>query len=508
MYDLMIVDDHKWTREGLTRNIPWKKKGIRVKYVVSNGKQALAAMNEHPVDIIITDIKMDIMDGLELTKHVKSKWPSTKIIMISAYPDFSYAQEAVNMGVSAYILKPIKEEELIEKISRVIETIESERLNISKALEFDRFNVSDLLKEYITGSRPNDANILDKLCKKGIDLLKGKSIVFTVKVLRKHDLQKKVYQDIFNMGKNFASFIHGSLTIGVYTHAGEMSQYDFNKYLLRLKDEFKGLDLRICTGSMAKKPEELRKSYQDSLKVYNYAFLCNLKGIISYDKVKDKISRHENGVFFDFNEVRNIINSYGEIDIARYIDSILEMHKRSNTDRYLIESQCVSMLVEISRYVSERGILPESIFEKCGPISSMKDMEFLEDISNYIKNVLYSVIHEVKKRNTKKIRPIVKRAIDYACKNIDMKDITIKSIAEKIGVSYVYLSKAFKQDVGVNFTEYLNRYRVGISKKYLVETDMKIYEISDIVGLEPKNYYILFKKYESITPMEYRKMYG
>ena len=127
MYKVMLVDDEKLILQGVLNIIDWDKLGLKITHMVQNGKEALEKYDEEPVDIIITDINMPVINGLELIKSIKEKNKKVKFIVLSGYDDFNYAKQAIGIGVEDYLLKPITKNALIERLSEIRSRYEHEK---------------------------------------------------------------------------------------------------------------------------------------------------------------------------------------------------------------------------------------------------------------------------------------------------------------------------------------------------------------------------------------------
>lgn len=173
MYNLMIVDDEIIIRNSLTRTIDWRSLGIHVAAVLSNGKEAVEYIETYPVDLIISDIKMPFMDGIELLKYVNEHAPDIKVILLTGYAEFSYAKQAVKYNVCDYMLKPVQRQELEEVVRRSIQAIEEKKVVLELMEIQGKEQKNTQLKRCLLGtaSEEEQKEVLQEVKEYGIVLL-------------------------------------------------------------------------------------------------------------------------------------------------------------------------------------------------------------------------------------------------------------------------------------------------------------------------------------------------
>ena len=188
MYNLMIVDDDEILLEGLGTAFDWATLNVRVVATATDGLSALAEMRRQPCDILITDIKMGRMDGLELTRQVREEFPAARVVIMSAYEEFAYAQQAVRMAVEDYLLKPIDLDQLTEIIRNIVQSLDSERAHSEKVEGMHR-TINDLgdhtVDEYFRASGLLNTGLIEHLSK-AVALGNDRGTVEDIQLLRTH----------------------------------------------------------------------------------------------------------------------------------------------------------------------------------------------------------------------------------------------------------------------------------------------------------------------------------
>jgi len=425
MTKLMIVEDKRITREGLVKLINWNSINAKVECAFENGRAAISYLRKHHVDIIITDIKMEDVDGIELAQYVKMNCPNTKVIIITAYQDFEYAHKALDFGVCGYLLKPIDETKLLDKVSEVIEQIKQENEIRRKLSELAVKKTSDILFEYITGVSIEEDTVKKHLSNTQIDPDNMQCTLFIVKNFGKTIALKSIQDKIHQIDGNLFCTIFDDFIIGVYFG----NKNAFIKSAGEFLDFIKHLDgdnyIRICISSTSHSLNQLKDSFQKTIDTYNYSYLYNLGKVVFYDDIKTSIRHSSKLVLLQHDEIIKFITKQQKELMINYIKDIFSKFKKYNCSVSFIEQQCSGILSYL--YEKTQKIIFDwtDVFSGGFSTEQLKSFHNLDDLSNYMINIL-SIIYE---KNTSKksflIRPIVKRALNYAIENLDIVGLNI-----------------------------------------------------------------------------------
>lgn len=501
MYKMIIVEDKKITREGLRLLMDWNSIGVEIAATFESGNEAIQYLRDNPVDIVLTDIEMDNGTGIDLSEYIHKTYPDIKIIIITAFENFKYAKKALELGVFAYVLKPINQEEVMEKVSLAIEAMEKENEKKQLIHNLTRQQITKSLQELLDGAQSHLP-----LLKKTFHALPGE-VRYTAISIKSRDLFHISSQDCRNvMGKYvneaYVIRLNGFLTAIVLLRNQEILTDDtLNKIYLAISR-----NSRICVGETVDSLEELKHSLETSYTAYNYSFLHNKAGVIRWEDGWNPDMRHQNTagrIYMEYSHLKNLIFQDKPAEYVEYIEQIFSTYQKNNMEKRFILSQCREALKYLCDTVNEY-LMYKSIFTI--DYSNMENREDLADVRAFFAEQITALHRLIQEKKNEKIRPIVKLALEYSMEHIDNPELNLKMIAGHLKVSYAYLSKAFKEDFQKSYTEYMNLYRIEIAKKKLLQSDEKIYEICDSIGLETKNFYYLFKKYEGITPKEFREM--
>lgn len=526
MYSLLIADDDKWIRTGLREFIRWEEYGIEKIYEAKSGKEALQVIQINHVDILITDIRMPDLDGLELTKMLKMDYPNIKVIIISGYQYFEYAKKAMVYGACNYILKPIKEEEIIEQINRCIQIIQDEREEKEEKKNFkDRWNENvyllrkQLIIDILNKGMSNSAQIQKKLQLCGLKLENENTVIFGIQI-DKYLLDKKIIIDdkvqqklnqileekISNwiLSKGFIGMIaiiedttlYGFLNIKTKTSIKAIIEqfYAFCKifhegFNYSATIAFSEIVENFDQWSKAKEQVKLmlkRKFFEGKSKVLMYESqtndTCRVKYIIDSDKEKAILNCF---VCYENGGLKQILN---------------DIHMDINQRKHILSSEDI-------KYVYSRMIdnLYFEVFkERLNSFDKIEQIETLDELQVYTCQNMEQWMEEYYKHKNKASQHVTREMLKYIEGNYHRK-ISLDSCANHLYMNSSYVSDLFSRQIGETFTHYLKKVRVKYAKEMLCGTNLRVYEVAQKVGYNDEKYFTkIFKELVGVTPKTYR----
>lgn len=509
MYSVMLVDDEKLILEGLENIIDWGKLGLKITSTSLNGYDALEKFKEEPVDIVITDINMPRMTGLELIKEIRSFNSTTRFIILTGYDEFRYAQEAIKYGIESYILKPIDEEALELDLTNIIKQFNQIKKEKNKILSIN----SDLI-DYIGGNIGEDYiyYIKDSL---SIDIEDSKYTVANISVLGQDvDEENLGVDEMYEIvRKNSASkyeVIHKYSNQVILINSWDLatSREEIINYYECMKEAFieafgpGNKEVFITIGDTVEHIEELRDSYETVRRLKKYILTEGSNKCISSENLKN-----HNEKIRDFKEeIANINRLIIEKDIKEleeYIYKILDDEDLTPKNIYDFSIKVIILVNDISNDLQftrkyGRDSLSNTIIELSNESSRESIKLFImREVEELIDNMCEQTI---------KYSPVVQQVINI----IDEKyyeDLSLKTLAHKYNINSSYLGQIFSKETGTSFSEYLNKTRNMKAKELILNTNMRINDISSKVGYTGTSYfYRKFKKYYGVSPSTLREM--
>lgn len=498
--NLLIVDDEELTRECLANYINWRELDITETKTASNGIQALETAKDFVPDILITDIKMPHMSGIELSHKFKEKYPSCKIIFISGYAEKEYLKSAIDLKVEAYIDKPVTSDNVVQTAEKVVRLIKKER--------------EKQHQEFILGRNLNRAQnivrqeIAQALIRQDLDWNK-----FRLDFIPTYFRWENEHPYLAVCMKLHSSLEHSFAK----TLCSQLEQFIKNNYLMDCKDYYIGLieDERpffitdICSLLLL---NQLFEKIKEKL-FTDFRLNCTIvigPTVNSISQIPDsyRTAYHALDYYSLYSNERTLINCHFEIVQKTAPEEIFRLKNYTHEEiTYLFNILQTEQYTNIE-YIRRRlfdlyhNILQNSTVQSGITWEAFKEYS-LADYEELLKSdkVSLNFIHGYNEYDIK-----IKQALQYIQSNYSNKDLSLKMVADAIELSQNYFCTLFKQNTGLTVNEFIIKIRIERAKYLLRSTNLKLYEIGEKIGIPDANYLnILFKKNCLITPTQYRK---
>ncbi|MEZ0537064.1 response regulator [Caldicellulosiruptoraceae bacterium PP1] len=501
MFKVFLVEDEMFMREGLKNIIDWEGYGFKIIGEAEDGQEALNFLIKEQVDLLLTDIKIPIINGLELIKRVKENiYPAPEIIVISGFADFEYARTALRYGVSNYLLKPVEEEELIDTLLKIKSKLKKKSINI----ESNTFQSEKLKEDIKNRILSNNINLYDGYYLGIIylkDILKWLNNFPDEKI---DNILQQVDYTLLNLGiKNIYYLTENE---GKYFILSKEKQH-FEKVLEVLINKLNFLnEIVIALSNSFNDIEDIDNAIYESLYSLNFATFYKNLGIIEYSYISNNIKDALYSKEYDKRIIEAIESEDAENQITNIINDMLDSIKTNKISFDLVKAYINYIVISISTYFNKLGFYIENEIESF----SKKQFYFtnIDMVNEGLREVLINISKKLKQWNIKNNKGILLELERYIRENYN-KNLTLKNVAQKHFIHPAYLGQLFKKHYGMYFNSYLQKIRIEEAKKFLKTTDMKLYEISQKVGYNDTDYFIqCFTKYCNMTPNQYRKSFN
>lgn len=539
MYKVMVVDDEKPARETLNYLIDWEKTSFVIVDSAKNGKEALDKYIKYKPDLIITDIQMPVMDGLEFIREVRMLKRNQKFVILSCHENFYYAKEAIKLGASDYLLKDLLTSndlyELLEKVKRELEEEKEKFTNYNKVV-FDTsdYNYKEELKnialksltfENMTMEEMN--NYIDKFN------LNFRTSYFLVLCIFIDDYKKLTEEMKYTELKIFNYQIKKIINESIDGYFGGECFYNENGQFVAIvclesitsqlkfyadshticqrirKGMTKYMDLKLTIGVSESFHDlkNINKYYNEALNAAKLRIFMGKGKTIFYNTNIAKVKNIDMGALDKkLDELKELIDK-SDIEKTKKEVEVLYNNNLSGFMQYNYLKYINSCLFNIiMENCKEHGINYIDLFE-CNylPVEKPDEFETVQEICEWFSQILVKMINLQLNKDDKKYSFRIKEAIEYIEKNYN-KDISLEEISDEIGLHKGYLCRLFKQETGINITDYIINYRIEKAKKLIATTNDKLYEIAEKVGFSNAQYFSLkFRKITGKTPIEYRE---
>lgn len=546
-YKLLLVDDEEEVRNAILKKIQWEQYGFEVIGAVENGKEALDIAEKITPDVVMTDIKMPFMDGMQLSAVIREKYPTTKIIVLTGFDEFEYAQKAIKLNVMEYLLKPISASELVEVLIKVKAQFDKEieeKKDIQYLREYYRKSIPILKEKFLTSIVTSilEKEEIEEKCKNYNISLAGNffaaviiNIDSNTPILKSIDMEqsKAAYTELYDDKEllkfavlNIAEEIVDKYELGItflnndeivfIAVAKSKEKIEFIKLVFELLEElrqnvqrFLKVSLTIGIGNICSEATAINLSYKNALTALDYRlFMGNNRSIwiediepksagrIIFDEVKEhaltsaikvgteeEISSTMNMLFQEISDIRAAIKDY-QIYLMEMLTTILKAAR--NSDVHIDEI-----------FGSNRNLYVE-----------LESLRSKEEVLNWFKEISIRTMKHIAKDRQDNCKILVEQAKNFIKENYCKSDISINTVCENIHISPTYFSFIFKRDTKTTFINYLTQVRMEVAKELLRTTNMKAFEVADKVGYADANYFSYsFKKKFGKSPSEYRSSF-
>ncbi|CAH0308308.1 putative response regulatory protein SACOL0201 [Peribacillus sp. Bi96] len=497
MYNVFLVDDEPFIIEGMRALVPWEDYGLNVVGEASNGSEAIKKLETCHVDILLTDIMMPIMDGLELISTLKERHPNTKYIVLSGYEEFEYVKKGMKLGIENYLLKPVNEQELISTLENSIEKLEKstnneeaytilrdntiwrclnqdidakewrERVELY-SLEFDGQNLAVVLMQISDGEHENSSFFrkrVEELFQSVCIINPDGELILLVSFNCEDGLKKKL--DELNM--LFAGYVSGKYHINV--------------------------------GSFVCSTSELYKSYQRAKELSGYRLVLKESGLIT-DELTKQYTQASLSTSNELGDLkRYIVGSEQEKAFLWIKDAFDEINKSTKkVAPTIIRGFAIEIVTSIQKDVSSHA--NDQTVGIVKRILEAYSIGILVDILiDFIEGIFRTLEQKSEHRS-----PIIQSVVQYIQAHF-YEELSLKTLSYKFHINSIYLGQLFQKETGLVFSEYINHLRLEKAKQLLRGTHLKAGIIGKQVGYSDSAYfYKQFKKAVGITPSAWRTM--
>lgn len=535
MYRILLVDDEILVRDAIRENIDWKGIGCELVGDCENGQVAAEFVKQHPVDIVLTDILMPYMDGMELSHFLHDNYPDIVIVIFSGFGEFEYAKKAIQYNVSEYMLKPITAMELSAVINKMKEKVDQKQKekkkleNLTKASENYRKNAQIIRSKAIEAlvNCTRDVN-------ESLEQLKSMGITFAASNYRVAVFDIDIYSDMYqldvekrqesalmafvllNVGNEIVNredagiaYQEGNNRVCVLFQGGRTREFteSVKRICREIQQKVKeviGIDVSIGIGNWVRSLDQLILSHDSAEKAIQYRYLLGGKLLMDMEEC------NVNQTIFLQDSLEQLINAVKtgkkesmELCLAKMEEDIKgALVDKSRACIYLqqiiraVGSGCMAVVPDIDEIVRSREELLQKVTEQ---------KTFQQAIS-LVKEYAFTAFEELMSLNSSSGKRQALLALDYIQNNYMDTELSLNSICSYLNISTSYFSTIFKEVTGETFMEVLIRTRMEKAKEFLTNTTLKNYEIAEKVGFSDPHYFgISFKKMTGKTPTEYAR---
>ncbi len=532
MYKLIIVDDEEEVRQGIIDKIDWASFNFEVIGQAENGREALDIIEENVPDVVITDICMPLMDGLELAGVIRDSYPTVKLVILSGFDEFKFAQQAIKHGVADYILKPVLPKDINELMLKLKTRIDQEIAEKEDRDKLRQHYIESLpilkdsfLSSLLTGTH-DAGEIAEKSGEFGLHL-QGEWFVSAVISVDSESLNKShdpelmkfavlnIAQEIVARRSVGEAFFYDNAPVIIAGLSCDDKKSAYNRIYLVLEEirqnveKYLKLTVTAGVGGMFGCLERMKESYRSALTALEYKLVLEGNKVIFVDDLEPESTEV---IVLDEKKERALITSIkfgSEPDVAESVDALfrdIEGVKASIRDYqiYFIEVFAVLSRLAKALRLDIEGVFPS----QSGMYVEIGNFNNMDEVKAYVKSLSLKLMDQISGRMVNSTQSLLEKAKAYIDQNYQDPELTVQKLADSLFISASYLSLIFKKEAGQTFLKYLIGVRLAVAKEQLRNPDTKVTEVAEKVGYPDVSYFsYFFKKNFGISPREYRSRF-
>ena len=528
-YTLLLVDDEEDVIQVIMHKVPWETLGFSVIGHANNGVKALEIIEECQPDVVMTDIRMPYMDGLELCSCIRQKYPATHILLFTGFDEFEYAKEAVHLEIEEYILKPSNASEL--------ETVFA-GLKVKMDQEISEKKSVAVLQEYYMNSLPQvqanfystliEGRIHEEELQKYLDhyqiSFKGPLfcclVIHVSKTTIPNDMDERLLMPSVDKqareqleqrwGAKSFTYLDNTVMIVQLKDENELPELTdecdrFCKYIYRII----GAVVTIGVGQSCRSIVDLPQSYHSAKEAVSYRVLYGGKRAINIREVipqKRELSTTDSDS--ELSELLKMISLGSEQEILQAIGAYLDkiyVQSKSLQEHQIAVMELISGLYRFA--VNNDLVFGEGASASMGEYLKLINME-KDVLQQWLRRHCLWLHESIRQARDSSTQSLIRKAKEYVHSHYQDEGLSLDDICETLGISNSYFSSVFKKDTGNSFIGYLTEYRMEKAARMLVETTEKSYMVAKSVGYTDANYFsYVFKRQYGVSPSKYRSEY-
>ena len=514
MYRLIIVDDEEVIRNGLRSVVDWEALGFTVVGTFSNGNGALGYLRQQKVDVVLADIRMPHLSGLDLARILMIDKPETVVVILSGYDDFQYAQEAIDLNVFKYLLKPIKEPQLTEVFGKIRDSLDNRepRVDTGHRLEALRERA---IEEWLSAGEeaplpPSVNGSLRGLKEGGRGVLLIEPRAVGVREEESVDLLgvcaglRRIFADSVPESEARAFILRNGVRLAVIL-AGNHEELAGELFEIAQEESsgYAGLALSAAVGGMVTEEEEIPRSFVEAERNLAHRMYLGLGRLIRPGECREQAGGE--GVQLSVEGVADALVTGSRDQLADRLGAVFSgLTDAALTRPETVRTRLLSFMVRLKERVSATTPTVAAALPEDGDLHrDLEDSCCLQEFHARLASALLSALNAAGDGNGSR-SAVVSAAVRYIQATYS-EDLSLDAVASEVGVSSGYLSRLFKQVTGETFKSYLTRIRMQEAKRLLSETGIKVYEIAEKVGYNDQHYFSeVFRKESGLSPLEYR----
>ncbi len=522
-YSVMLVDDEEEVIQIIRKKMDWETMGFYVTGYAHNGVEALEMAEEQQPDVVMTDIKMPYMDGLELSRKLKEKYPTIKVVIFSGFDEFEYAKEAIKIEAEEYLLKPVDLKELqnvFEKIRNALDRDLDEKRNVDLLQQYYMESLPMLQESFYTSLI--EGRLSREQLQKGLNSyqinLTGPYYVVTIlhisttnlenntnAMLMSISVKRLVDEQLQKMwGGRSIHYLGDIVILSEIEDVSDIKKYaDFMDEFCRQAKHVCGAAVTAGIGYPKSDLMEIHSSWMGARSAVSYRAIYGNTRAINITEIDPGEESDEMWEEQAIQDIMKQLRMGSEESLEQKLSDCLNHFSMGGTSLYKYRIFLMELMAELSRISHESRSDINDMFGK------IQTAESPEELLMWLLPICRNLREEIQGERQKSTRSLVDKAEEYVMEHYSDGTIAIEDVCRELAVSAAYFSAVFKKETGKTFVSYLTDYRMDKAQEMLLTTELKTYQIAEQIGYTDANYFsYVFKKKFGSSPSRYRKKEG
>ena len=538
MLRVFLAEDETIIRETLRDTVPWARCGYTFVGEAGDGEMALPLIQQTRPDVLITDIRMPFMDGLALSKLVLQEFPQMKVIILSGYDDFEYAQTAIGLGVERYLLKPITKSTLMKVLEEVREKIQGERAQQNylaqfqqEAQDYEQYARRRFLERVVAGQL-SVQEIYEQAEKLDLDLRAKSYNLALVSAMPESGSASESYSEPgarirdgmvahFLKHPEYILFRWNLTSFAVLLlERQENMESIVNRCIHKVQELYHTfgpeLNWYVAMGTPTQRLSALPGCFEEVSRLWAYRHILPEQHILTAQTMSSLTgtgSDHDlSGL--DMNKVSpamltGVLQNASAQEIPSFVDEYTHSLEDALESGPFCQYLMLSARFTATQFVETLGMEQKEYLGNLSCLGMVGQQISIDDLKRYLSDILLQAIRLRDRVTGSQYKVQLKQAIRYIDEHYRSEDISLNRVAQEVDLSPNYLSAVFSQEMGTTFVEYLTAKRMEKARELLRSSDLRSGEIAAAVGYKDSHYFsFLFKKTQGCTPRDYRSGKG
>lgn len=531
MYKLIFADDEALVRNNISKLVRWEESGFELVGCCSNGHELLEMVEKEPPDLVITDINMPFISGIDIARQLRSDFPTVKIVFLTGYDDFNYAQQAIELNVAKYILKPITAQGLLACLNEMKKALDKERIqsrNVELLKKFYNQNKAVLQNSFINSlltSEVSETEAAKKVELLGLEYLAVRQFqvaVFIVDGSRSKEWTNEsanlmnfavwnITKEIIEDRQMGSAIVSDDCVVALLANAKKVDKEKWKDDVLTVLEEIRvtvekylEFTVTVGVGNIYYSYNSIHKSYSEALSSLGYRCAIGTNRVIFINDIEPH--RHNALVFSKEKELQLLacIKSNNKDGIIKMVDGLMnDASHRANMEQ--LRSYVISIIICIIREAESICLNTQELLH-LGDIRRILDLKTVKQLKDIVLKLCFSLMETISQNRQNNCSASIEKAKYFIHENYSDCNISVSAVSQYLHLSPSYFRAIFKKETGTTFINYLTNLRMEKAKDLISSTNMKNYEIAEAVGYSDPHYFsYCFKKYFKMSPNEFRE---